>query len=472
MGNEFREIATAMLSILRDKTAAAIFDIWYRDLVLEDIDGATATLSIPSKFKCDYLTQHYAPVVREALSMVLGGSVDVRFVVREAPAQPQSQPQRVVTTKSDPPILPTEEGDDEDEPPKINTDEIENPRTIVHRYTFDNFIVADSNRFAHAAARAVAKYACSDNEENVNIFNPLFIYGKSGLGKTHLLYAITNEIKYKNSSVRIVYKKCEDFTTEFLSALENNSQDAFRDYYRKADVLLIDDIQFIAGKEQTQVEFFHTFQALYDLGKQVILTSDRPPREIKNLTDRLVTRFEWGQMADIQPPSSELRTAIIRKKASEMGLLLPADVVEFLSDNMTENIRQIEGAINRIKGVFSINSLPITLDGVRRAVADFIHSNTSVSDTMLKIFRAVATRYRVTPDEIKGKSRKESIATARHISIYLATQLTDLSQSAIGAYYDRDHTTVGHSIRKVEKNIHTDPSFAYEIEELIREIRS
>ena len=185
-----------------------------------------------------------------------------------------------------------------------------------------------------------------------------------------------------------------------------------------------------------------------------------------------MTRFEWGQLADIQPPSAELRTAIIRKKATEMGLSLPADVVEFLSDNMTENIRQIEGAINRIKGVFSINSLPITLDGVRRAVADFIHSNTSVSDTMSKIFRAVATRYRVTPDEIKGKSRKESIATARHISIYLATQLTDLSQSAIGAYYDRDHTTVGHSIRKVEKNIHSDPNFAYEIEELIREIRA
>ena len=470
MGNEFREIATAMLAILREKTPAAIFDIWYRDLELVKIEGNVAMFSIPSKFKCDYLTQNYAPNVKEALSMVLGADVEVNFAIRALPSQVTYVPPEIPSFKPDPPILPHEEGDDE--PPQINTDEIENPRTIVDRYTFDNFIVADSNRFAYAAARAVAKFACSENEEFENVFNPLFIYGKSGLGKTHLLYAITNEIKKKNPSVRIIYKKGEDFTTEFLSALENNSQASFRAYYRKADLLLIDDIQFIAGKEQTQVEFFHTFSALYEAGKQVILTSDRPPREINNLTDRLMTRFEWGQLADIQPPSAELRTAIIRKKATEMGLSLPADVVEFLSDNMTENIRQIEGAINRIKGVFSINSLPITLDGVRRAVADFIHSNTSVSDTMSKIFRAGATRYRVTPDEIKGKSRKESIATARHISIYLATQLTDLSQSAIGAYYDRDHTTVGHSIRKVEKNIHSDPNFAYEIEELIREIRA
>lgn len=469
MGNEFREIGEAVLEILRTKTAATIFDIWYRDLVLEDVDGNTAIFSVPSKFKRDYIEEKHTPAVQEALSFVMGNGMKVIFIQREVPPPPP-RPAYPTSLPADPPILPHEEGDDE--PPKIITDDIENPRTIVSRYTFDNFIVADSNRFAYAAARAVARYACNDSEEFENVFNPLFIYGKSGLGKTHLLYAITNEIKKKNPSVRIVYKKGEDFTTEFLSALENNSQAAFRAYYRKADLLLIDDIQFIAGKEQTQVEFFHTFSALYEEGKQVILTSDRPPREIRNLTERLLTRFEWGQLADIQPPSSELRTAIIRKKAADNGLTLPPDVVEFLSDNMTENIRQIEGAINRIKGVFSINSLPITLDGVRRAVADFIHSNSSVSDTMDRIFRTVAARYRVSPDEIKGKSRKETIATARHISIYLATQLTDLSQSAIGAYYDRDHTTIGHSIKKVERSIHQDPNFAYEVEELIREIRS
>ena len=469
MENELHEIGEAVLAVLRGNTIKTIFDIWYRDLILEAMEDGRAVFSIPSSFKRDYLTQHYAPVVEAAVRDVMGHDITVEFTQRESdwPPKPKEPTPPPVHT-DDPPLLPQ----DEEEQPSVIAQDIENPKTIVSRYTFENFIVADSNRFAYSAAMGAARFACTDNEENMNLCNPLFIYGKSGLGKTHLLYAITNEIKKKNPSVKIVYKKGEDFTTEFLSALEKNSQATFRSYYRKADVLLIDDIQFIAGKEQTQIEFFHTFSALYEEGKQIILTSDRPPREIRHLEERLLSRFEWGQMADIQPPSGELRTAIILKKSGDMGMTLPQDVVAFLSDNLTENIRQIEGALNRLKGVSAISRTPITLEMCRRTVSDFIHSNTSTSDTMDRIFRVVSQRYRVSPDEIKGKSRKENIATARHISIYLARQITDLSQSAIGAYFDRDHTTVLNSIKTVEKNMAENSAFSFEVEELLRELRS
>ena len=469
MVNEIREIGEAVLDVLRGKTSQPFFDLWYRDLILESMDEGCVVFSIPSKFKRDYLADNYTTPVATAVAEVLGFSVRVEFTLREAPPPPAPKaPDIPIKRPEEPIILPQ----DEEETPSINTQDIENPRTIVSRYTFENFIVADSNRFAYSAALGAARFACTDNEENMNICNPLFIYGKSGLGKTHLLYAITNEIKKKNPSVRIVYKKGEDFTTEFLSALETNSQASFRSYYRKADVLLIDDIQFIAGKEQTQIEFFHTFSALYEEGKQIILTSDRPPREIRHLEERLLSRFEWGQMADIQPPSGELRTAIIQKKSTDMGMVLPQDVIAFLSDNLTENIRQIEGALNRIHGVSSISRTLITLDMCRRTVSDFIHSNTSTSDMMGQIFRVVSQRYRVSPDDIKGKSRKGNIATARHICVYLASELTDLSQSAIGAYFDRDHTTVLHSIKKVEKSMEENPTFAFEVDELIRELRA
>ena len=468
MKQELKEIGDAVLNLLREQYPSPIYNLWFRDLILEKLDDE-AIFSIDSVFKTDYLNQHHRGTVSKCLSMVMGITLEVSFVFREpaappAPATPPPAPRR-----EGPPILRTNE---EPEPSNINIRDLENPRTIVDRYTFENFLVADSNRFAYAAARAVARYACDETDENENIYNPLFIYGKSGLGKTHLLYAITNEIKLKKRDVRIIYKKGEDFMTELLSAIEKRSTESLRSYYRTADVLLIDDVHFIAGKEQTQEEFFHTFSALYEEGKQIILTSDKPPRDMKTLEERLRTRFEWGQLADIQPPSSELRTAIIRKRSQDLKLPLPADVIAFLAENLTENIRQIEGALNRLKGVVMLAETPVTLDMCRRSVADFLHTNTSVSDVVDSIFRAVSKKYNISPDEIKGKRRTEQIASARHICIYLIRQMTDLSQTAIGAYFDRDHTTILNSIKTVEKNISENPTLDYEIEEMIREIRN
>ncbi len=461
MENGLTEICEAALALVRERYAQNVFAVWFRDLQLEELGESHAVFSTNVAFKLRYLEGNYKPVIEECLTTVMGAPFTVSFTVREGEFR------RPVFER------PEEEEDVvEEEPYQININDIQNPRTIVERYTFENFLVADSNRFAHAAALAVARFACDKTAENENLYNPLFIYGRSGLGKTHLLYAITNEIKKRNGDIRIVYKRGEDFTTELISAMQNNSTAAFRSYYRNADILLIDDIQFIAGKVQTQEEFFHTFSSLYEEGKQIILTSDRPPREIRPLEERLLTRFEWGQLADIQPPSAELRTAIIKKKADEASLLLPDEVIEYLQQNLTENIRQIEGAIHRLKGITMITSQKVTLDMCKRNVADLLRTPTVTQDVVNKVFRVVSRKYEIHPDDLKGNRRTQGIARARHICIYIIHQMTDLSLSAIGVYFDRDHTTIINSIKWVEKAVRETPSLEYDIEEMIREVRS
>lgn len=455
----------ALLALLRQKRTESIFSVWFRDLRIESLTGSCAVISIPSEFKLSLLEIHHRGIITECLEEALGFPLSVRFVARE-----EKNGQLYVSHEPPVPQDPTA-FEEPEEKRGINGKDLENPKTIVEKYNFDNFLVADSNRFAHAACLAVAHTACAEEDDEENLYNPLFIYGRSGLGKTHLLYAITNEIKKKNPNVKIIYKKGEDFTNELISAMRDKKNEQFRAYYRNADVLLIDDIQFIAGKVQTQEEFFHTFSALYENGKQIILTSDRPPREIQPLQDRLLTRFEWGQLADIQPPSAELRTAIILKKASDEGVVFPDDAVKFLSDSLTENIRQIEGAIHRIKGISMISSTPITLDMCRRAIADFLKKQNSATDTVEKIIAAVSAKYKVSKDEICGKKRNANIAMARHICIYMIRELTDLSQSAIGNYFDRDHTTIINSIRFIENEMKITSSLEYEIEEMIRKIK-
>ncbi len=464
MKNELQEMTDALLGLLRQKRTESIFSVWFRDLRLESLTGSRAIISIPSEFKLPLLELHYRTVITECLEAVLGFPLSVSFIARE-------EESGQVYIAPEPRVHTFTENDEPEEKNEVNIKDLENPKTIVEKYTFDNFLVADSNRFAHAACLAVAHTACAEGDDEENLYNPLFIYGRSGLGKTHLLYAITNEIKKKNPNVKIIYKKGEDFTNELISAMRDKKNEQFRSYYRTADVLLIDDIQFIAGKVQTQEEFFHTFSALYEGGKQIILTSDRPPREIQPLQDRLLTRFEWGQLADIQPPSAELRTAIILKKSADEGVVFPEDAVKFLSDSLTENIRQIEGAIHRIKGISMISSTPITLDMCRRAIADFLKKKNSATDTVEKIIAAVSAKYKVSKEEICGKKRSAGIMMARHVCIYMIRELTDLSQSAIGNYFDRDHTTVLNSIRYIENELKITPSLEYEIEEMIRKVK-
>lgn len=448
---------------LQTKYISTVYDLWFRDLVLVEMDDSHAVFSINSDFKRGVLEKKYSTVLHDAMEEVIGFPIEVTVVSNEQVEDPVD---RILRQKRE-----EEEKQAElaaNAPPVQSEDEkfkqaIEG-HSLVEEYTFGNFVVGESNKFAHAACWAVAacpslgpstgtRYSNAGEagpDEPIFTYNPLFIHGPSGLGKTHLLYAITNEIKKKKSNVKIVYKKCEDFTNEMIGAIKSGTMSAFREKYRSSDVLLIDDIQFIAGKEATQEEFFHTFTALYESEKQIILTSDRPPKDINPLEDRLRTRFEWGLIADIQPPSEELRAAIIRQKAESMHVTVPEDAIAFLTESLQKDIRQIEGAIKKIAAISSITSTPISLDMCRRAIGDIVSGEEPAPVTVDRILKVVSEKFGVSCADIKGRKRSENIANARHMCVYLIRQLTSMSLMDIGAVFGRDHTTTINSIRKIE----------------------
>ena len=332
-------------------------------------------------------------------------------------------------------------------------------------YTFDRFIVGSSNKFAHAAAIAVA-------ENPGKTYNPLFIYGNSGLGKTHLLLAIGQQIHEKSPEKSIAYIKGDEFTNQLVKSIKDGTAEEFRQKYRNVDLFLVDDIQFIAGKQQTQNEFFHTFNNIYEAGHQIVITSDRPPLEMSILDDRLRTRFEGGLMADIQPPDLETRMAITRNKAGQLGLLLSDDAVEYIATNITANIRQLEGVIKRLTAYKEILDDVITIDSVKRAIKDVIRIGTYIP-TPESIIRETARYYSLKEEDLRGQSRSKNTAMARQVSMYLMRSLTNLSLKDIGAEYeDRNHATVLSSIRKVEDLLKTDPNMAGTVRDITSNINS
>ncbi len=415
-------------------------DLWFGDLTVTglDMDEKKITVSTTSELKYEIIRNKYLVELKKRFSETLGFDVDIELVLagkEEKPEQEQKKPDDVL-----PP------------PPSYNFE-----------YTFENFIVGNSNKFAHAACTAVAEHPAQN-------YNPLFIYGPSGIGKTHLLYAVTNKIKKDKPDVKIIYVKSEDFTNQFISALANASTGEFRNKYRSCDVLLIDDIQFIAGKVSMQEEFFNTFNALYEDHKQIILSSDRPPREMKTLEERLKTRFEWGLLADIQPPDLELRIAIIKKKAEQVGITLSDDVLSFLAENLRSNIRQIEGAIKKLGAISFLDGREITLENAKECVSDLLDGQIPTESMINRCFNAIFTKYGVTKDELTGQKRTKEIVGARHIAIYLIRNTVEMSLPNIGKIFNRDHTTMMSSIENVEKRMKTDKSFKREIEELKKQI--
>ncbi len=314
------------------------------------------------------------------------------------------------------------------------------------QFTFDSFVVGSSNRFAHGAAVAVAKNPGQS-------YNPLFIYGPPGIGKTHLLYAIANEIRRQHPLFKIVYIKGDQFTNEMIAAIQSGKNVEFRSKYREADLFLIDDIQFIAGKEGTQEEFFHTFNNLYEAHKQIVMTSDRKPSDMQTLQDRLKTRFEWGLLADIQPPDYETRMAILKNKAVSMGLDLPDDVCNYIANNITNNVRQIEGTVKKIQAYRDLNSMPLDLDHISRAIDDMFKAEGNALPTPALIISQVSKFYSIDEAVIRGVLRNRGAAEARQVAMYLIRQLTNMSLLDIGKEFGRDHTTVLHSIRKIELSL-------------------
>ncbi|MBO5789283.1 MAG: chromosomal replication initiator protein DnaA [Clostridia bacterium] len=465
--NDLRDVEIAILEVLKTMYSQTVFDLWFRDIRLEQMTDQYATFSINSTFKQGILQNRHSPALTKALEEVTGFPMKVIISLRndDPPAPPPDAPTEPQQEPAEPEVDIQKEEDPA--PPTVSKDDFGaaiQGRAIVTEYTFDNFIVGDSNKFAHAACLAVAK--------SPTTYNPLFIHGPSGLGKTHLLYAVTNELKASNPNIRLIYKKGEEFTNELIESIQKGTTVSFREKYRTADVLLIDDIQFIAGKESTQEEFFHTFNALYEAEKQIILTSDRPPRDIKTLEDRLSSRFEWGLIADIQPPSQELRQAIIQKKAEEQGISLSPEIVAYLAENLQTNIRQIEGSIKKISAISRLTGIPVSLDMTKRAISDILSGAEPVSVTVNKILSAVSKYYSVSIEDIKGIKRSKNIVNARHVAVYLIRSITSLPVTAIGDIFERDHATILASINKIKNDLKTDKELQTAIETITTQVKT
>ena len=333
-------------------------------------------------------------------------------------------------------------------------------------FTFETYVVGPQNKLAYAAAKSVA-------EKPAESYNPLFIYGDSGLGKTHLLYAIAHLVRNRRPASRIVYIKGDDFTNELVSSIRENRNAEFREKYRQADILLVDDIQFIAGKIQTQEEFFHTFNTLYESGKQIVLTSDRPPREMTQLSDRLMSRFESGLMVDVAPPDFETRLAIIQNKAAAMGVKLPKEVTDYIAENVTSNVRQLEGTLNKILAYRDLLGDQVDEEAVGRAVRDMLLKSNEYAPSPKVIISYVAKYYHLDEDTIRGQSRGRDVVAARQVAIYLIRRMHATPLTEIGKEFgNRDHSTILHSLDKVETQMQTDPAFAERVKEITTNINS
>ncbi|MBP5288897.1 MAG: chromosomal replication initiator protein DnaA [Clostridia bacterium] len=485
--DKYKDVWAHALDYLRDHAgfSPATFSIWFKDLKLEGISDTFLYLSAEKQHQAEYVFDMFYKQLQSATFNALGTRAELILFSREKHGAniesyienhkktgvlPEGAKSRETISEEfvkEPP-LSEEEARQIPDPVGVvirsTIPPVQRKSGIVDEYTFENFIVGETNKMAYSACRAIAKNPAES-------WNPLFLYSPSGLGKTHLLYAISNEIIKNDPSKTVLYVRGEDFANDLIEQLmEKKPMHYFRQRYRKVDVLLVDDIQFIAGKEATQTEFFHTFDALYQQNKQIILTSDRPTRDLKHLESRLRTRFESGLMVDIQPPELELRIAIVRSKAENMGITIPEKVVLYLAENVKSSVRQLEGAVKRLHGYSTINGLDITLDLAKKCLVD-ITPRESVDDLVQKTFDVVCRHYDVKVSEVLGKRRQANIVIARHVATFILRQITELSSIEISRYFSQDHSTSLSAINKVEEKIADDPAFEETVNSLIREIK-
>ena len=462
--DELLNISMAMKEELRAKIGSpqSSFELWFGDFNLTSLDESRAVFSTPTKLRKQILSTRFLSVIKETLAEIIGFEVEIEIHSLDADnifsAPTGDEDMRKPFEKEE--LARSEQKERKIEEILNSSPE---KKTLLDEYTFENFIEGESNKFAKAVCYAVAN--------DPTYCNPLFLYGHSGLGKTHLLYAIMNHMKKKSPELKIVYKKSETFINELIDAIANHETAAFKDKYRTADVLMIDDIQFIAGKQSTQEEFFHTFSSLYESEKLIILTSDRPPKEINPLMERLRTRFEWGLLADIQPPSFELRTAIIKKKSEDMELNIPHNLIDYMAERLNNNIRQIEGILKKLYAIHSFTSSEITKESIDNIISIVDPGNIPNDAMVEKILIHTSKKYGVSVDDIKSKKKTDSIANARHVSVYIIRKLTDLSLKEIGKVIGRDHSTIISSINKIDINIQTVKNYETEINMLIKEIK-
>ena len=434
--DSLNDIWQSVMAQLEQQLTQTAINTWFSDCRPVELGEKRIILQTTSDFKRSILQQRFVPILRNMFADLFSlQDFDVVILL-------ENEVQDYLEKKKTDDVLPE-----------------------ALDYTFDRFIVGDSNRWAHGASLAVA-------ENPGKAYNPLFIYGHSGLGKTHLLLAIGQAIREKNPSVKIGYVKGDEFINQMVYSLRNNTQEQFRNRYRKVDLLLADDIQFISGKEGVQDEFFHTFNAIFESGHQIVLTADRPPKEMASLEDRLLSRFEGGLIVDIQPPDIETRMAIIRNKALRLGLILSDDVVNYIAENITANIRQIEGVVNRLTAYREIMNGSISIANVKRAIEDVIRTGVYIP-TPEVIISETGRYFGIDEKEIKGQRRTKNTAMARQIAMYLMRTLTNLSLEDIGQQFEnRNHSTVLSSTRKVEDLLRSDPDMPGIIRDITSNINS
>jgi chromosomal replication initiator protein len=434
-----KQVWRAALGELQVSLSPANYETWLKDTALVDVDGDRFRVAAPNGFAKDWLENRYRSLIAQTLARIVGYSVNVEFDVREpapddeAQGEQQEGPARPVATR-----VRVEPGRVGGEGGGVN---------LNARYTFRTFIVGSANRLAHAASLSVA-------ERPGEAYNPLFLYGGVGLGKTHLMHAIGNAVVARFPRKRVVYATSEKFTNDFITSIQQGRIDDFRARYRKIDLLLIDDIQFIADKERTQEEFFHTFNAIHEDGKQIVLSSDRPPKQITTLEERLRSRFEWGLIADLTAPDLETRIAILRTKSEEQGVRVDPESLEFIARKVVSNIRELEGALNRIVAYASMQGMPITVDLAQAVLSNVLYSPRKRAVTPERIVLAVSDYYDVDLESLRGHKRDRAIVVPRQIAMYLMREETDVSLLRIGAELGgRDHSTVLHACRKIDQEV-------------------
>ncbi|MCY6958210.1 chromosomal replication initiator protein DnaA [Clostridium brassicae] len=448
MNAQLEQLWTKTLNIIKGELTEVSFNTWIKCIVPLSIENDTIKLEVPNDFTRGILESRYKSLIINAIKLLTSKRYKIEFFISSGEIA----------------------FDLNNSPRSSNRDNIivndEMSCTLNPKYTFDSFVIGNSNRFAHAASLAVA-------EAPAKAYNPLFIYGGVGLGKTHLMHAIGHYILKHNPKAKVVYVSSEKFTNELINSIKDDKNVDFRNKYRNVDVLLIDDIQFIAGKERTQEEFFHTFNALYEADKQIILSSDRPPKEIPTLEDRLRSRFEWGLIADIQVPDFETRIAILKKKADVENLNIPNEVMVYIATKIKSNIRELEGALIRIVAFSSLTNKEISVELAAEALKDIISNEQNKQITIDLIQDTVANYFNLKVEELKSSRRTRNIAFPRQIAMYLSRKLTDMSLPKIGEEFGgRDHTTVIHAYEKISTNLKKDESLKNVVNDLAKKINN
>lgn len=428
--DSFAELWEMVKKECKNQVSESIYNVWFKDMELVSFDDNRVVIAL-SDFKRKIVESRFMDKLESSFKNVIGFDIQIVLV-------------------------------DVDKSAPVKVEETED--TLTDEDTFDSFIVGASNKFAYAAANAVAN-------DPGGKYNPLFIHGNSGLGKTHLLNAIAHQVKLTHPEANIVYTRGESFTNELVKYIGQKSTEAFHDKYRSADILLVDDVQFIAGKDSTQEEFFHTFNALYQAGNQIVLTSDRPPKEIALLEDRLRNRFEWGLMADIQSPDLETRMAIIKRKAEVLNFDLPDDIVQYIAEKLKNNIRQLEGAVKKMQAFVTMQGMPVNIMTAQTAIKDIIVDNSPTPVTINKIVTEVARTYGADSADIYSKKQNAQTTEMRQMAMYIVREMTGLSTKLIGREFNRDHSTVVYSLDKFTKRYNEDSKLRSVVDNIIKNIR-